>query len=292
MENLYLKYTVLIIATFLFAFFVNFFIKRVVGKYVVKYSNKIKADPTNFSFLKNSISFIIYLAATVFIFTQIPSLRNIGTALVASAGILAAIIGFASQKAFSNIISGIFILIFKPFGIGDVIEIEGNKMGTVEEITMRHTVIRDFENLRIVIPNSIISDATVVNTSLIDDRIRKHINFKVSYDTDIDLAIKVIQQEIMKHPLITDVRTDRQVRAGEQMVTVRVVELGEYYVRLKAYAWVKDFEDSFVLECDVNKSILTKFKENNIVIPFPHQVNINGNGNGENYTKTQNNQPK
>lgn len=292
MENLYLKYTVLIIATFLFAFFVNFFIKRVVGKYVVKYSNKIKADPTNFSFLKNSISFIIYLAATVFIFTQIPSLRNIGTALVASAGILAAIIGFASQKAFSNIISGIFILIFKPFGIGDVIEIEGNKMGTVEEITMRHTVIRDFENLRIVIPNSIISDATVINTSLIDDRIRKHINFNVSYETDIDLAIKVIQQEIMKHPLITDVRTDRQVRAGEQMVTVRVVELGEYYVRLKAYAWVKDFEDSFVLECDVNKSILTKFKENNIVIPYPHQVNINGNGNGENYTKSQNNQIK
>jgi small-conductance mechanosensitive channel len=82
------------------------------------------------------------------------------------------------------------------------------------------------------------------------------------------------------------------VRAGEQMVTVRVVELGEYYVRLKAYAWVKDFEDSFVLECDVNKSILTKFKENNILIPYPHQVNINGNANGENDTRTQNNQSK
>jgi small-conductance mechanosensitive channel len=217
------------------------------------------------------------LGAIVFIFTQVPSLRNIGTALMASAGILAAIIGFASQKAFSNIISGIFILIFKPFSIGDVIEIEGNKMGSVEEITMRHTVIRDFENLRIVIPNSIISDATVVNTSLIDDRIRKHINFKVSYDTDLDLAIKLIQEEIMIHPLFTDVRTDKQIRENEPLVVVRVAELGEYYVRLKAYAWVRDFDDSFVLECDLNKSILKRFKENNITIPFPHQVNVNGN---------------
>ncbi len=277
MDKLYLKYIILVAATFLLAFFLNFFIKRVVGKYVVKYSNKLKADPTNFSFLKNSITFIIYLGAIVFIFTQVPSLRNIGTALMASAGILAAIIGFASQKAFSNIISGIFILIFKPFSIGDVIEIEGNKMGSVEEITMRHTVIRDFENLRIVIPNSIISDATVVNTSLIDDRIRKHINFKVSYDTDIDLAIKLIQEEIMKHPLFTDVRTDKQIRENEPLVVVRVAELGEYYVRLKAYAWVRDFDDSFVLECDLNKSLLKRFKENNITIPFPHQVNVNGN---------------
>jgi small conductance mechanosensitive channel len=277
MDKLYLKYIILVTATFLLAFLINFFIKRVVGKYVVKYSNKLKADPTNFSFLKNSITFIIYLGAIVFIFTQVPSLRNIGTALMASAGILAAIIGFASQKAFSNIISGIFILIFKPFSIGDVIEIEGNKMGSVEEITMRHTVIRDFENLRIVIPNSIISDATVVNTSLIDDRIRKHINFKVSYDTDLDLAIKLIQEEIMIHPLFTDVRTDKQIRENEPLVVVRVAELGEYYVRLKAYAWVRDFDDSFVLECDLNKSILKRFKENNISIPFPHQVNVNGN---------------
>jgi small conductance mechanosensitive channel len=277
MDKLYLKYIILVSATFLLAFLINFFIKRVVGKYVVKYSNKLKADPTNFSFLKNSITFIIYLGAIVFIFTQVPSLRNIGTALMASAGILAAIIGFASQKAFSNIISGIFILIFKPFSIGDVIEIEGNKMGSVEEITMRHTVIRDFENLRIVIPNSIISDATVVNTSLIDDRIRKHINFKVSYNTDLDLAIKLIQEEIMIHPLFTDVRTDKQIRENEPLVVVRVAELGEYYVRLKAYAWVRDFDDSFVLECDLNKSILKRFKENNITIPFPHQVNVNGN---------------
>jgi small conductance mechanosensitive channel len=270
--NLYLKYTVLVVATFVVAFFVNFFIKRVVGRVVVKYSNKLKADPTNFSFLKNSISFVIYMTAIVFVFSQIPSLRNIGTALMASAGVLAAIIGFASQKAFSNIISGVFILIFKPFGIGDVIEIEGNKMGTVEEITMRHTVIRDFENLRIVIPNSIISDATVVNTSLIDDRIRKHLNYKVGFEADVDKAIEVIQRVIAAHPLVIDVRTDRQILAGEPLIQIRVVEIGEYYYRIKAYAWVKDFDDSFTLECDMNLAVPKALKQNNIEIPFPHQV--------------------
>lgn len=272
MENLYLKYSVLVVATFIFALLLNVFIKRVIGRYVLKYATKIKADPTNFSFLKNSFSFLIYLGAIVFVFTQIPSLRNIGAALMASAGILAAILGFASQKAFSNIISGIFILIFKPFGIGDVIEIEGNKMGEVEEITMRHTVIRDFENLRIVIPNSVISDATVINTSLIDDRIRKHINYRVSYTADIDLAIQLIQKEIMIHPFVIDGRTDQQIREGVPMIVVRVAELGEYYVRLKAYVWVKNFDESFALECDINKIIIQRFKENNIEIPYPRHI--------------------
>jgi small conductance mechanosensitive channel len=270
--NIYLKYTVLVLATFFVAFFVNFFIKRVVGRVVVKYSNKLKADPTNFSFLKNSISFVIYMSAVVFIFSQIPSLRNVGTALMASAGVLAAIIGFASQKAFSNIISGVFILIFKPFGIGDVIEIEGNKRGTVEEITMRHTVIRDFENLRIVIPNSIISDATVINTSLIDERIRKHLNYKIGFDADVEVAMEIIQRTIAAHPLIIDVRTDRQILAGEPLIQVRLVEIGEYYFRLKAYAWVKDFDDSFTVECDMNIAVPKALQQNNIPIPFPHQI--------------------
>ena len=59
---------------------------------------------------------------------------------------MVAIIGFASQKAFSNIISGIFILIFKPFRVKDTIEFLDSTKGVVEEITLRHTIIRNYEN--------------------------------------------------------------------------------------------------------------------------------------------------
>ena len=73
------------------------------------------------------------------IFYSIPPLKEIGITLLASAGIFAAILGLASQQAFSNIISGIFIVVFKPFRVGDNIEINNNR-GIVEDVTLRHTI--------------------------------------------------------------------------------------------------------------------------------------------------------
>ena len=102
-------------------------------------------------------------------------MKSLGTALFAGAGILAVIVGFASQKAFANIISGIFILISKPFKMSDIIEFTDGKKGVVEEITLRHTIIKDYENRRIIIPNSIISEETIINSNIQDEKIRKHI---------------------------------------------------------------------------------------------------------------------
>jgi len=71
--------------------------------------------------------------------------------MLAGAGILAVAVGFASQAALSNIISGVFVVIFKPFRVGDRLKIN-ELTGVVEDITLRHTVIRDLENKRIIIP--------------------------------------------------------------------------------------------------------------------------------------------
>lgn len=93
-----------------------------------------------------------------------------GATLFAGAGIFAAIIALASQQALSNIISGIFIVISKPFRVGDYIELSILHRGTVEDITLRHTVIRDIQNNRIIVPNSKINSETIVNYHLNDER--------------------------------------------------------------------------------------------------------------------------
>ena len=85
---------------------------------------------------------------------SIPSLKNLGTALFAGAGVMAAVKGFASQAAFSNIISGVFVILFKPFRVGDIVQLTNGLKGKVTDITFRHTVIKDYENRRIIIPNS------------------------------------------------------------------------------------------------------------------------------------------
>jgi len=146
MNTEYMKYAILVVVTFAIATVLSIVLRKLLSLFINKYSKRLNSDATNFSFIKNSIGFAIYTAAIIFIFYKIPYLKSLGTALFAGAGIIAVVVGFASQKAFSNIISGIFILIFKPFRITDIIEFKDGQKGVVEEITLRHTLIKDYEN--------------------------------------------------------------------------------------------------------------------------------------------------
>src|SRR3990172_8509923 len=103
--------------------------------------------------------------------------------------IIPAIVGFASQQAFSNIISGIFIVIFRPFRVNDIIKVGSLDAGMVEDITLRHTVIRSFENRRLISPNAVISEQTVLNSSIIVEKVCLFLYIGISFDSDVDKTI-------------------------------------------------------------------------------------------------------
>ncbi|MFT5750193.1 MAG: small conductance mechanosensitive channel [Ancylomarina sp.] len=266
------NYILLIAITLAVAILVSMILRKILSVFISKYAKRLKTDPTNFSFIKNSVGFIIYTSAIIFIFFKIPYLKSLGTALFAGAGILTVVIGFASQKAFSNIISGIFILIFKPFKISDVIEFKDGHKGLVEEITLRHTIIKDYENRRIIIPNSIISEETIINSSIQDEKIRKHIEFSISYDSNINKAIDIIRDEVLKHPMLVDNRTKEEVAMNETSVIIRVMALSDYSVDLKAYVWTTGNDTAFILKCDILKSVKERFDKEGIEIPFPYRT--------------------
>jgi len=272
MDKEIFKYLLLTVITISIATVLSMVLRKMLSLFIRKYSSKLKADPTNFLFIKNSVSFLIFTAAVIFIFYKIPYLKSVGTALFASAGILAVIIGMASQKAFSNIFSGIFILIFKPFKISDIVEVKGAQKGVVEEITLRHTVIKDFENRRIIIPNSIIGEDTIINSSIQDEKINKHILFHISYDSNIDKAINIIREAAEKHPNIIDNRTDEEKQKNEPVVIVRVTALSEYSVELKAYVWAGNNAEAFALMCDLHKSVKERFEKEGVEIPYPYRT--------------------
>lgn len=276
MEN---KYYILIAGTIVITILFSIVLRKLLNIFINKYAEKLATDPTNFSFLKNSIGFIVYTAGLIFIFYKIPYLKSIGTGLFAGAGVIALVVGFASQKAFSNIIGGVFILIFKPFKIGDIIEVSGGKKGIVEEITLKHTIIKDYENRRIIIPNSIISEETIINSSIQDEKIRKHIYFSIAYHSNIDTAIRIIQEEACNHPMVLDNRNPEELKDNEHQVLVRVVSLGEYSVDLKAYIWSTGNDQAFVVECDLLKSVKERFDAEGIEIPYPYKNLIHHNKN-------------
>ena len=267
-----MHYAVIVLVTVVVAVLVVAVLRRAIDLLLKRNLERLRAAQTDLSFLKNSVSFVVFTAAIVVIFMQIPQLKNVGAALFAGAGVLAAIVGFASQKAFANIISGVFIVLFKPFRVDDILELNDAKMGMVEEITLRHTVIRDFENRRIVIPNSIISEQTIINSHLSDERIRKHIGFQVSYDSDLDQAMAIIAEEALRHPNCIDGRSEEDKAASVSPVTVRVISHDDSGISLRLWVWCADHVSAFELSCDLLKSVKERFDAEGIEIPFPHRT--------------------
>ena len=128
------------------AFIISRLLRLIIGRFLRAAAKKLKVDPTRYNFFKNAIDSIVLLIAAITIFRSIPAFKDFGTTLLTGAGVLAAIVGFASQAAFSNIISGIFLVIFKPFSVGDRVKIGSLYSGDVEDITLRHTVFKVFDH--------------------------------------------------------------------------------------------------------------------------------------------------
>lgn len=250
------------------------------GKALIRRSiHKTYSDPTEsesrvtgLKFLHNTLSFLVYTIGVIAIIYSIPPLKQIGKILFAGAGIFAAILGFASQQAFSNIIGGIFLVIFKPFRVGNLIKVGTINEGFVEDITLRHTIIRDFENRRIVVPNSLISTETIHNSTIKDARILNRIAFQISYDSDVDLAMRIIKEEAMQHPNFIDDRTAIQKKDGIEAVDVRVISWDHSSITLRAYVWCDNQQLGFDLKTALFYSVKKRFELANIEIPFPHRT--------------------
>lgn len=259
---------VTIVGAFILAGLVRYFLT----KFLDQSSKYLKVDPTKYRFFKNAISFAIYTIAFIIVVYSIPPLKSLAMGLLAGAGILVAVVGFASQQAFANIVSGIFIVVSRPFRVDDIVKVGKDYMGVVEDITLRHTVIRDFENKRIIIPNAIINSETVTNASIEDKRIRRHIDIGISYDSDIDRAIHIIREEALKHPNCIDGRTPEEKETGVPQVVVRVIGFGDSSVNLKAWVWAETPGKAFEMHCDLNKSIKERFDAEGVEIPFPYRT--------------------
>jgi small-conductance mechanosensitive channel len=233
-------------------------------------------DPTNYQFLRHAITALIYIVGFSIAIYSMPNLRALASSLLAGAGILAVAIGFASQQALSNIISGVFIIVFKPFRVNDRVKLR-DMIGIIEDITLRHTVIRDFENKRIIIPNSLISEEIIVNSDFGDDKICKWIEIGISYDSNIEKAKALIKEEILNHPLHIDPRSPKQIEEGEELAPVKVIGLGDSSINLRGWAWAKDSADAFKMGCDLYEKIKNKFDNEGIEIPFPHRTLVHKN---------------
>lgn len=248
-------------------------------KHDIQKKIETEQDPTSYQFLRYIVLVVIYFTGIMLCLLVFPSLKGVAQTALGGAGVMALIAGLASQEALSNIIGGVFIIIFKPFKVGDLIKVTDTMVGRVTDITLRHTVIRNYENKMIVIPNAIINKEKLINYDMGELKCCERIEIGISFDSDIDLAKKIMQEECENHPLIIDNRTSQEIQEGKPIVKTALIHINDSSMTIRAWTWEKNNSDSFQLKIDVLESIKKRFDIEGIEIPFPYRSIVMKNKN-------------
>lgn len=203
---------------------------------------------------------LVWFAALAVAFT----VAGYGTFLSAFAvfgGAFALALGFAAQDLIGNFVAGVFILKDKPFEVGDWIEWNDNS-GLVEDIDLRVSRVRTFDNEQITVPNGELANNAVTNP-VAYETLRQKFVFGIGYDDDIDQATDYILEEAIEHPEIMD----------DPAPSVRLVDLGDSDVGLQARIWIADpSRGDFVrVRSEYVQAVKERFDEEGIDIPYVHR---------------------
>ncbi len=216
----------------------------------------------------------IFIVILIFVFLfQIHSMTAVLAALLASGGLLAVVIGLASQEAASDLINGMMIIMYHPYNVDDFIFLPTeNVRGKVIIITVRHTIIETLEKTQVIIPNTIMNKTMIENISNIATNKANHLFISISYESDINKAITIIQELASTHPLTIDNRSQEDISSGVPEIEVLCVDLQENGISLRATIFTQDNATGFSMMSDLRIQVKQAFDKNNITIPYPQVV--------------------
>jgi small conductance mechanosensitive channel len=223
----------------------------------------------NLKFLNSFLKGLAWVIGVLQVVALVPGMSSFTKTLLAGSGIAAVVLGLAAQESFGNLISGMLIAVFHPFQVGDRVHLINNDLtGFVEDITLRHTVIRTLTNSRIIIPNSEMSKEKIENADYGDSTASSFLDVSVAYESNLELAMEVMAKVIGEHPLYCDVRTDEEKEQGVPKVKVFVREFGDSGIMLRANMWTKTANENFEACSDARLAIKKAFDEKGIEIPY------------------------
>lgn len=201
-KNGFITVIILIVVSYIICKIIN----KMVHKLIVKTIEKKGDKYTGLYFVEKVIRVTLLLIALVIIISEVKPLSTLSKTMLGASSIIAAIAGLAAQESLGNVVSGFFLALFQPFVVNDLITIKDkNITGTVVEIGLRHTVVKTYENTRIVIPNSIMNTAIIENKdNSADDTYNNFLYLNISYDADIEKAKEIIIKQCSEHKAVLD----------------------------------------------------------------------------------------
>jgi small conductance mechanosensitive channel len=234
---------------------VGMWLAKMVKKGIVKLMENRKVDPTLISFCAS----LLYMAMQIFVIVAALEKLNIKTtSFIAILGAAGLAIGLALQGSLANFASGVLMIIFKPFKVGDFIE-AGGTMGSVVEIGIFTTIIKSPDNKKVIVPNASVTGGNITNFNVNGTR-RIEIIAGISYDDDIDKA-----KSIIAGVLDADARILK-----DPAPLVAVHAMADSSVNIVVRPWVNP-PDYWGVYFDTIEAIKKKFDEADITIPFPQR---------------------
>lgn len=210
-------------------------------------------DDTLFNFLANIASYVIIGFSFLFVLNTFGVQTTSVVAVIGAAGLA---IGLALQGTLSNVAAGVMIIFFRPFKLGDFVEVNG-KSGTVKDITLNFTEMASIDNVQVIIPNAQVWGNTIVNYSVYTTR-RAEWVFGVGYGANLAQA-----EQIIRDTILTDPRSHK-----EPEPFIQVNALNDSSVDFLVRVWC-DRTEYFAYQADMKRKIKEAFDAGGIDIPFP-----------------------
>lgn len=242
-------------------------------RYIFK--KRTKANPENSERHQSIFLLITYF---IWVLTVVLVLENLGVRisfLLAGSAALLVGIGLGIQQIFNDVISGIIILVEGNVKKNDVVEVDG-LVGKVNEINLRTSIIYTRDGIYIIVPNHKFTNDNVINWSHHSKATRFRVTVGVAYDSDEELVRNILLDCLKEQKLVI---TDDQ---ENYPIFARITNFGDSSIDFEMLFWSNDIFFIEATKSNIRFAILKKFRENNIVIPFPQRdVNIRTNTNFE-----------
>ena len=219
-----------------------------------------------------SAALVGVMAAT---FTAFPESMGVITSIFVAAGFASIVVGLAAQSSLSNVISGLINSVSQPFCIGDAIMFR-DEFCYIEDMRLIHTIMRTWDNRRLVVPNSIFQNEVIINYSMSDPSVLVPVLVQVSYESDLSKAMQIMTEVARSHP--------ECLLLGDLPNTV-VMEFQDSGILLRLLSRAKDQSTAFSMTRDILFNIKKEFDTQGIEIPYPKRQLIIGEDLLEKFSK-------
>jgi len=259
------------VATFISGLAITFAIVYLVNSVLARYFGRLAERNarllTTFAFLRRLVISVIALIGVMSAtFTAFPEAQGAIASIFVAAGFASIVIGLAAQSSLSNIIAGVVASISQPFRIGDAIRFRED-FCFVEDMKLMHTVLRTWDNRRLVVPNSTLQNEVIINYSVEDPTMLVPIYVQVSYESDLEKAMRLMVEAARRHP---------DCLPTNGIPSAVVMEFQDSGILLRLLSRAKDQPTAWRMARDLHLEIKKEFDRHGVEIPYPRRYLVAG----------------